>query len=152
MNVPGAVKLKGVNHANQDDVNFELDGPQAVSNDCWWNDDETGTQRLDVYAYSEDGNWSTEPVGYVELQVIDPQLARTVIGVSDVVDVTNDINITIQTVPNGYFYELQMHQTDMENKYVEDRQRRGKRSHYFHRAGEQTGGERELLDRLLHRR
>ena len=118
MNVPGAVKLKGVNPAKQDDVKFEMDGPQAVSNDCWWTDNETGTQRLDVYAKSEDGNWSTTPVGYVELQVIDPQLARTEIGVDDVVDVTEDINITIQTVPNGYFYELQMHQTDMENKYV----------------------------------
>lgn len=119
MNVPGAVKLKGVNPAKQDDVKFEMDGPQAVSNDCWWTENETGTQRLDVYAkYSENGNWSTDPVGYVELQVIDPQLARTVIGVDDVVDITEDINITIQTVPNGYDYELQMHQTDMENKYV----------------------------------
>lgn len=115
MHVPGAVELKGVNHEDDEDVNFILDGPDAISDDCWWNQDQLGEQTLDIYAKcpGEDDEtepaWTEEPVGSVKLYVRNRQLEKAEIRVADVVDATSDITIQIPLVENGDHYILEVH-------------------------------------------
>ena len=115
MHVPGAVELMGVNHEADEDVNFILDGPDAISDDCWWTEDQLGEQTLDIYAKypseveGEDPKFGTDPVGSVTLYVKNRQLEKAEIRVADVVDATSDITIQIPLVENGDHYILEVH-------------------------------------------
>ena len=117
---PGAEQVQITDSLDTDAVWGSWQGDNGTNDADWeWWYDDPGTYGLSAWAqYPDNSAWAL--IDSITMTVLEPErLAQTEIFVADAVDVTEDIDICVDTVEYGYYYSLQVHSAseDMDDWY-----------------------------------